>query len=270
MDILGMPRDALRLRDSNIGSVRLRPGGVGRNIACHIARLGVPCHLLTVFGTDGMADILRDSCLKDGIDISRAMIAAGNSCIYLCLHDESGDMLAAVNDMALTESLTADYAASQMDLINASDLCVLDANPPVDTVRYIAENAAVPILLDPVSCAKLDRVRGVLPYISALKPNIHEAQALTQQNDAAECAHALIHAGVKRVFISLGAEGICYADAEDCGILPVMQYSTAIKTGAGDALCAGISIALAHGESTLECAKYGMQCAADYLNEMEE
>jgi len=40
MDILGMPGEHFAWRDSNIGRVMLSPGGVGRNMAEHLARAG--------------------------------------------------------------------------------------------------------------------------------------------------------------------------------------------------------------------------------------
>ena len=270
MDILGVPEGELRLRDSNIGRVILRPGGVGRNIAEQIVRLGGRCALFTVFGTDSLADMLCASCARLGIDITHALTAEGATCVYLCLHEESGDMLAAVNDMRLTRLLTPDYAKKNMDRINAADLCVLDANAPVETVRYIAENAAVPLFMDPVSVAKLDRARAVLPRLAAIKPNILEARALTGCQDAAECANALVRGGAQKAFVSLGAEGICCADHTGCRTIPVRRPSAAVKTGVGDALCAGLAMALAAGENTWECAEYGMRCAADFLENEEE
>ena len=270
MDILGFPQGELRLRDSNIGRVVLRPGGVGRNIAAQIVARGQKCALLTVFGTDAAADTLRASCRAAGIDIRHALTAEGASCTYLCVHDGTGDMLAAVNDMALTATLTPDYARSMLPVLNDADLCVLDANPPAETVRFLAEHVKVPLLFDPVSCAKLDRTVGILPYLAAIKPNLEEARALTGCIDPRDCAKALVRAGAKRAFVSLGGEGLCWADASDCAVLPVERLSHAGKTGAGDALCAGLAIALAAGESTLNCAKYGLRCAADYLNQVEE
>ena len=269
MDILGYPQGELRLRDSNIGRVLLRPGGVGRNIAAQIAMRGHACTLLTAFGTDDMAAVLRRSCMDAGVDISAALTAEGATCTYLCVHDETGDMLAAVNDMALAAALTPEYAAAALPVIDRSDLCVLDANPPVETVRYLAEHVAAPLLFDPVSCAKLDRAQGILPHLAAAKPNLLEAQALTGQTGPLECAKALVHAGVRRAFVSLGAAGLCCADADCCTVLPVEKLSASGKTGAGDALCAGLAIALAAGESTLECAKYGLHCAAEFLNQVE-
>ena len=270
MDILAMPQGETRLRDSNIGHIVLRPGGVGRNIAQQIAGLDAACTLMTVFGDDSLADLLRAACQKAGIDISHSLNTHGATCTYLSVHDGEGDMLVAVNDMALTAALTPAYAAQALPFIDQSDLCVLDGNPPVETVLYLARHAHVPLLMDPVSCAKIDRAQAVLPYFAAIKPNIHEARALTGCRTAQDCANRLVKMGVRRAFVSLGSEGLCCADAARCVIVPVERPSAAVKTGAGDALCAGLAVALAAGENTLSCGQYGMRCAQQFLNKQTQ
>ena len=267
MDILGLTDDKLLLRDSNIGTVVLKPGGVGRNIASRICEHGVECMLFTAFGSDVLAEGLKAECLRLGMDISGSLTLPGRSNIYLCVHDETGDMLTAINDMGLMNALTPEYAATIMDQINACDLCVLDANLSEATLAYAASHATVPLLMDAVSCAKARRALVAMPYLTGFKPNIYEAQLLTGCEKAEDCADKLLELGVKRVFISLGEDGVYYADATERGRIPVEKISSAPKTGAGDALCAGLAVALAHHESTRACAEYGMRSAAKYLSQ---
>lgn len=267
MDILGLTDDKLLLRDSNIGTVVLKPGGVGRNIASRICEHGVECMLFTAFGSDVLAEGLKAECQRLGMDISGSLTLPGRSNIYLCVHDETGDMLTAINDMGLMNALTPEYAATIMDQINACDLCVLDANLSEATLAYAASHATVPLLMDAVSCAKARRALVAMPYLTGFKPNIYEAQLLTGCEKAEDCADKLLELGVKRVFISLGEDGVYYADATERGRIPVEKISSAPKTGAGDALCAGLAVALAHHESTRACAEYGMRSAAKYLSQ---
>ena len=267
MDILGLTDDKLLLRDSNIGTVVLKPGGVGRNIASRICEHGVECMLFTAFGSDVLAEGLKAECQRLGMDISGSLTLPGRSNIYLCVHDETGDMLTAINDMGLMKALTPEYAATIMDQINACDLCVLDANLSEATLAYAASHATVPLLMDTVSCAKARRALVAMPYLTGFKPNIYEAQLLTGCEKAEDCADKLLELGVKRVFISLGEDGVYYADATERGRIPVEKISSAPKTGAGDALCAGLAVALAHHESTRACAEYGMRSAAKYLSQ---
>lgn len=267
MDILGLTDEKLLLRDSNIGTVVLKPGGVGRNIASRICENGAQCMLFTAFGDDVLADGLKAECRRLGMDISGSLTCNGRSNVYLCVHDETGDMLTAINDMGLMKELTPDYAKRILPLINACDLCVLDANLSEETLAYAASHATVPLLMDAVSCAKVRRALAAMPYLEGFKPNIYEAQLLTGCEKPEDCAAALLSMGVKRVFISLGEAGVYYADAGECGRIPVEKISAAPKTGAGDALCAGLAIALANHESTRACAESGMRSAAKYLSQ---
>lgn len=265
MDILGLTDERLVLRDSNIGRVVLKSGGVGRNIASRICENGAECMLFTAFGSDVLAEGLKSECKKLGMDISGSVTLPGRSNIYLCVHDETGDMLTAINDMGLMKELTPAYAERIMPLINQCDLCVLDANLSEETLVYAAAHARVPLLMDAVSCAKCRRALAIMSYLDGFKPNIYEAQLLTGVEKPEDCAKALLDMGVKRVFISLGEEGVYYADACEKGHLPVERINNAPKTGAGDAMCAGLAIAMAKNESTRVCAQNGMLSAARYL-----
>ncbi|MGI2176563.1 hypothetical protein [Shewanella ulleungensis] len=58
MDILGRPACQLRVGDSNPGSVSCLPGGVGRNIAENLARLGTDTRLTTAVTTKKLSNIV--------------------------------------------------------------------------------------------------------------------------------------------------------------------------------------------------------------------
>jgi len=265
MDILGTPSAAFALRDSNIGHVSLRPGGVGRNIAAQAARLKADVSFFTAFGNDVMAETLMAACRRDGLDIRHALRTALPSSVYLAVHDDRGDMLVGINDMALSEAMTKEALAPLLSHINQAQVCVLDANLPEETLTFLAPRITPPILLDPVSCQKAPRAVPVLPYLAAFKPNIWEAQALTREQTPEKAAAALLASGVKRVFLSLGAEGVYYADAASSGYLRPQAVSAAAQTGAGDAMAAGLAIALCRDLSTKECAETGMAAARSKL-----
>jgi len=265
MDILGRPDSKLTLRDSCIGHVEIRPGGVGRNIAEQIARLTGSCELYTVFGTDMMAGMLKMHCEKIGINIDHALTAEGGSCVYLCVHDETGDMLTAVNDMALTRHLSPEYAAKVSSEINDCDVCVIDTNSDTDTLIALAEKVRVPMLLDTVSCVKAERAKPIMPRLEAIKPNLYEARILTGYEAPEDCARALLDQGVHRVFISMGKAGVCCGDADGITVLPVRTVTNASVTGAGDAMCASLAVAIARGDTTIDCTAYAMMQTEKFL-----
>ena len=174
-------------------------------------------------------------------------------------------MALAVNDMAAMERLTPDVLSPLLPQINGYDGCVLDTNLSAEALAFLASHAAIPLLLDPVSCQKAPRVLPILPRLAAIKPNRMEAQALTGEADPAQAARALLGMGVKNVFISLGGDGVYYANAQAHGLQPALPLPAAPLTGAGDALCAGLMRALLNGKDIQACAQEGVQSAYQAL-----
>lgn len=265
LDILASPQSTFRLRDSNVGRVVFRPGGVGRNIAERIASAGEEVSLITVLGGDDRAAYLRKECELAGISLDLSVGTEEATPVYVAVHDDTGDMIAAVNDMQAMRHLTPEQVKKAAGEINRGSVCVLDANLPQETLLQAAESIRIPLLLDTVSCEKARRCVPVLKYLYAIKPNRLEAQALTGEEDPEKAADALLDSGVKQVYISLGREGILYASRSEKGRL---QPDTVLKgplTGAGDALCAGLAVAIKKKMSADKTALYAMNSAEQFL-----
>ena len=99
MDITGAPHASLCPGDSNPGTVRMTPGGVGRNIAENLARMGFQVELVAPLGNDGFATLLRQACLQKSEDVSPdlqdlSLAPAGPPCALVRLR--SGSDLAPV------------------------------------------------------------------------------------------------------------------------------------------------------------------------------
>ncbi len=268
LDILGMPSGEFVPRDSNIGEIVFRAGGVGRNIAARLIEAGADVSFVTALGRDEKSDLLRVLCARDGIDLSCAVETDAPACAYLCVHDERGDMLAAVNDMRAAEALTPEALIAHLPRINRADACVIDANLSEETLAFLAERVAVPLIADPVSTAKAGRMRRILPSLAAIKPNLMEATTLTGKSEPLAAARALVRAGAQRAFISLGDRGVCFADTDESGVLPAIPIGRVPLTGAGDAMLAGIVIALTQGKSTMASAQSGIDAAHRYLSKV--
>lgn len=261
-DITGFPTRTLLLRDSNPGRVKMSEGGVGRNIAENLVRMGLEVELICAMGGDAYADAHIAAAREIGLSLKNAVrVKNGRSGVYLCLCDELGDMFAALNDMdEIFSALTPETV--NMGAVNGADLCVIDANLPEETLLFIAKNATVPVMADPVSAAKAGRLRETLPYLYAIKPNLIEAQALTGKATPEEAAGVLLDMGVKKVFLSLGALGIYYADENARGIASVKPVKAVNATGAGDSATAALCAGFLMGLSVSDCAYLAARVAA--------
>ena len=241
MDVGGRPNRPPILHDSNPGSVSLRPGGVGRNIAHDLQLLGVQVSLIAPLGDDMFGRRLLRQCRELGLDMSRAPVLPGErSSVYLYVSDERGEMALAIADMDITRRLTPELLEPQLPFLNEQDALVLDANLEEETLLFLSEAVRVPLFADPVSTAKALRLKKLLPRLHLLKPNRLEAEALTGEAEPEAAAAALLSAGCERVFVSLGAEGILAAEAGESLRLPCLSLPVVNTNGAGDAATAAL------------------------------
>ena len=258
----------LRDRDSNPGRVELSLGGVGRNIAHNMRLLGVPTYLLTALGGDSRALQIEQSCRELGIDLSHALrVPDGRTSTYVFVGDSDGDMAIAVSDMEICEKLTPDYFASQLDLLNGAAAVVIDANLPRGSIAYLTEHCTAPIFIDPVSTVKAEKLRGLLARVHTLKPNRIEAELLsgvqiTDGESLRQAAQALLDQGVKRVFLSLGGDGVLAAQRGEVRAVPICKAEMRNATGAGDAMMASLVWSFLSGKTLAESAAAGTAAAA--------
>lgn len=266
LDMCGIPRDnAFHMHDSNPGSIVLSAGGVGHNIARHIAQAGIEVQLISLLGDDYAANILSRYCSAEGVGLTYTTRRPGPSSTYLCVHDNTGDLVIAVNDMTLMDSFLPDNLKACMPLINSAPLVCTDANLPEETMEYLAEHATVPLLLDPVSGFKAERARKVIGKFTAVKPNQLEAEQLSGETDPERAADWFLSQGTKHVYISLGDAGLFYADASDRGLIKATKMRVQNTSGAGDSLAAGIAMGMLHGMDTRACALLGIRTVTQHL-----
>lgn len=264
VDIGGFSKRALVRGDSNPGRVRMSAGGVGRNIAENCARMGLDVSLITAIGRDSSGDMLIRDCTQKNIAIGDSMItdAAGTS-IYLFIDDANGDMDCAVNDMEIQAMLTPEFLSGKTDALNGADAVVLDANLPEESIRYIAEHCSAPIFADTVSTAKAEKLRSVLKYLHCLKVNRIEAELLTgltvrTEQDTRSACEALLKAGVRNVFLTMGEHGAaCAREGEYMRVTAVTNH-VANATGGGDAFMAALVWAYAQGYDLKDSCAAGM------------
>ena len=263
MDIGGRASSALQLRDSNPGIVSLRPGGVGRNIAHDLRLLGAEVSLVSAVGDDAFGRELLASCEALGLDLSMTLRRSRErSSTYLYVTDDGGDMLVAVSDMDIVDRITPEALAPLLERLNGFDAVVLDANLSQAALCYLAERLTVPLYADPVSTVKAEKLLPILPRLRALKPNLLEARSLTGEKEAVRAARSLLNRGVKRVLLSLGAEGMLAAEGERVLHLPRQKVEVVNTTGAGDAATAAMVLADLLGLDLEQTARFSQSAGA--------
>ena len=252
IDICGAPGARLRMRDSNPGRVNVSAGGVARNIAENLARLGAECRLISAIGYDDHGTLLCEQGEAAGIDM-RYVLRSDKlpTSTYISVLDDTGDMLVAINDMTIVDEITPERLQRHESMLRRASLLVVDTNLAEESLTYIARTFdEQPLFVDTVSVAKADRISNVLDKVHTLKATRDEAGELcgvdTPGNRQLPGVARTLHGrGVERVFISLGEEGLFYSHDGDQGIEKVKPAAASIEnaSGAGDALAAGLAYA---------------------------
>jgi pseudouridine kinase len=267
---------------SNPGWTETSAGGVGRNIAENLARLGARVSLLTLLGEDSNGDRLRRNARAAGIDTALMMRRRGATGTYSATLDAKGEMLIAVSDMRLLDGMKPGDITQHKDALIQADLLVGDANLPgacLGALLRLAARAAVRLVLEPVSVPKAKRLRPLLDEnlpIAALTPNRDELAELAgmkvkNERDLGRAAARLHERGVAHVLVGLGAAGCFLSSAEGGQQMIAPRRSGAIRdvTGGGDAMVAGFAYGLAMGESAVQAARKGQELAARAVRSMQ-
>jgi pseudouridine kinase len=279
MDIKAHSRDAVQLRTSNPGTARTTPGGVGRNIAENLARLGSPTHLVAAIGRDAFGEQVTAMTRAAGVMVDHLVAGDEPTGTYLAVMDANGELLVAVANMVAAESLAVAQLGTVRELVARADLLVLDGNLPPEVCAWLLDIAAVtgvPVVLDPVSVAKARHLATTLSPqrpLLALTPNHDELESVVGEPvepsragilRAARKVHDL---GVEHVWVRRGTRGSLLSSRGEDGresvvTIPAPPTRSVDVTGAGDSMTAGFVHALLRGDSPVEAARFGQVTAA--------
>lgn len=279
MDIKAQVTGELMGATSHPGRTSQAPGGVARNVAENLARLGVATRLITAVGQDPAGDLLLERTAAAGVDVGPALLSArGTTGTYTAVLDASGELLIAVAAMSVTDELTPEVLRARRGVLAGAGWIVADGNLGAATLTQVltlADASGVPVVFEPVSVPKATRLRAALlagPVPHAVTPNLTELAALVGRDvpdepGAIASAAAELHAlGVALVWVRRGGRGSLLSGVAEgqstVHEFPALAAQVLDVTGAGDAMLAAFLAALAAGLPPAEAARHGHAAAA--------
>ncbi len=279
LDINGSPLNPMKPHDSNPGIIQQSAGGVGRNIAENIVRLGNQIHFLSIVGQDSSGDWLLEKSRQCGIttqDIIRH--PDFNTSTYLSINDENGELVSAIADMKIIDALDSRMLENKMPLLQSTQRILIEANLAQSTIEWLADlPLQADFYADAVSAIKAPRLRPLLPKLSLLKVNRDEARMLLDISPSSsitddQLAQNCLDKGVQAVLLSLGSEGVLFKNQDSSLVVPVFPTTPISDTGAGDALFAGFIHVQNKEWSLEEKLSFAVACAgitleSEYAND---
>jgi pseudouridine kinase len=272
LDTKGRSVDPLQLGTSNPGSIRISVGGVARNVAENLARLGEHAILLSVVGADRSGHRVRQQSADAGVDVTYLIESPDHHTgAYLTVGDQTGDLSISIDDMDVLSVITPSVIYNRRRLIRDAAMLVLDANLSPSVIESLIRQAAkygVPVSADPTSASLAERVRPYLPDLFMVTPDLPEAEVLcgrslaNTRDQGIAAAKQLVTMGVDVAIVTLAELGVCYATPEVNGHVPAVKTEVVDRTGAGDALTAGVVFGLLNDFSIDEAVRLGASAAA--------
>jgi pseudouridine kinase len=244
-------------------------GGVARNVAENLARLGLPTQLISAVGDDAAGRALMAQAASVGLSTQNTWVARDAATgSYTAVLDDGGQMVLALAAMPLIDGLTPQFLRRSSAERARARLTALDLNLPASSVAALLEEARErggALVAVAVSEPKMSRLPRDLRGLQCLILNRGELRALLPEAGSDTAAFACLHGrGVRQIVLTQGAAGIvCSEVGGAVRHLPAPAVEVVDVTGAGDALAAGICAGLYEFPHDIDTAcQIGLRLAA--------
>jgi pseudouridine kinase len=273
VDIVGRACQDLKLGTSNPAHLRISHGGVARNVAENLARLGMEVQLITAVGDDDAGHRLLDEAAHIGIEAEHSLVSDDMPTgTYLAILDDRGNLHVGLDDMRVIQAISPEYLRQCRHLFAEAQALFVDGNlqpKALSQAIHLARQAKVPIAADPTTINLAPLFCRHLKDLWLLTPNETEAEVLcpvpvphADTARAIEAAKHLVSEGVEIAIITLAEFGLVYATASTSGHVPAIQTEVLDPTGAGDALSAAVIFALLNEIPLDEAVRLGLSAAS--------
>ena len=228
-------------------------GGKGANQAVASRLCGADVFMVARVGNDLFGPATIQNFKKLGIDATHVKqiegVSSGVAPIFVEPNGQNRIwVVKGAND--LLKPADVDAAA---DLLKTVDCMVLQFEIPLETVYYsvsFARKNGIRCIVNPAPAQPVDM--NALAGLDYFVPNESEAGTITGMSvrnvdEAKKCAEKLLSGGVKRVIITLGANGSLLASREGMEHIAAFSVKSVDSTGAGDAFIGSFAVFLGEG-----------------------
>ncbi len=236
-------------------------GGKGANQAVAARLCGADVFMVARVGSDLFGPATIENFKKLGIDATHVKQIEGLSSGVAPIFVEPNGQNRILVVKGANDALKAADVDAAAETLKAADCIVLQFEIPLETVYYtvaFARKHGIRCILNPAPGQPVDmRALSELDYFI---PNESEAESITgiavrNVGDAKNCADKLVGSGIRRVIITLGANGSLLAGRRISEHVPPFAVNSIDSTGAGDAFIGSFAVFLAEGVPELEAVR---------------
>jgi len=233
-------------------------GGKGANQAVAARLCGAEVAMVARVGDDLFGPANIENFAARGIDTTRVLTTPGVSSGVAPIFVESSGQNRIWVVKGANDRLSPGDVDAAAAVIKDADFLVMQLEIPIETVYYalrFARQNGVRSILNPAPGQALDLAQ--VAQADYLIPNETEAEALTgiavhNLEDARACARKLLDSGIRRVIVTLGANGALCAGPDGMTHVPPFAVQPVDTTGAGDAFIGSLACFLAEGVAEMD------------------
>ena len=274
IDIKGVADSGKSAGDSYKGKIIFTPGGVARNIAENMARLGMKVYLFGTTGDDYFGNYIIRESKRSGVNTEFInKCASVETAKYLSVSSEANKIFYAVNDMSESSGKTnLKYIRSVKTILENSSMIVIDANLKEDVIEEIIElsdRKQIPVFADAVSSEKTIVFKNLKRKIDYLSVNENEFKSIFGKNNLSEVfknkKQKELFQNFGHILLKKGSSGVSLIETANRTVTKCKALKTKIAepNGAGDSFNAGFIFGLMNGYSKHEAIRMGT--CASYL-----
>jgi len=236
-------------------------GGKGANQAVAAKLCGAEVFMVARVGSDLFGPATIDNFRKLGIDPTYVKQVEGLSSGVAPIFVEPNGQ----NRILVVKGANDGVKPADVDdaatLLKSVDCIVLQFEIPVETVYYtiaFARKHRIRCILNPAPAQPVDM--AALEGLDYFVPNESEAETITRMpvktiEDARRCAEKLLSGGIRRVIITLGANGSLLASRVGAEHVAPFAVQSIDSTGAGDAFIGSFAVFLGEGVPEREAVR---------------
>ncbi len=268
IDLIGFSKEKLIYKDANIGTLETILGGVGRNIAENLMHLDFDVEFLSVLADDEFAKMIINSCNDLNISIKHSLTRKNRkTSFFMAILDRFNDMALGLSAMDIYDDIPDSFILDNLYVIAQSDYCIIETNLPTSILELVTEKLPdTRFALEAVSAKKALKAKSILDRLYILKCNALEAELLSNikveyESDYEKIVAHFLGLGIKKVFITLGIDGVAYGDENEIYIGKNNIITPVNTNGAGDAFMAGVIYGETKGLELYDMMQFASACA---------
>jgi pseudouridine kinase len=281
VDIKGYPEGPFFPTGRNAGDIKYFHGGVARNIAEDVVKLGEESILVSLVDYSGVAsDVIKH--LKD-VNVETDYVKATEQGMgtWMAVFDNNGELCGSISKRPELLPICDTLRTNEEQIFQWVDGILLEIDIDEQIVALTMKLAAkynIPVYaaISNMTIAKerIDYIKKTTCFFC----NRQEAGILFDKQTADLSPQEMLDLlklelkklDMKAMVITLDSDGAVYADAEgEAGLCPALPVTVVDTTGAGDAFFAGASVGLLRRLPFAEACRLGAEAAASVLSTRE-